>query len=476
MRNLFYIGLLIMGLISPTFAGDKVGNGGDGTALEFKHIAMDLYDYFKTLPPAMLPEKMQDIDLLVFKNFIDNLNVTSKAQFDPPHENFTAMNFSYPHETDLEGGQIIINRSRWSEETQKKAVVLHELLGLMGKDRKYDVSHEFVNTIVDNEAAFSQIYDLIQGIRSAHGFFETAMSYFQSVHSGKASELTHQLMWTHPNKTAMSEMPKREALEMIELFQGGAREYKTFYEQSFQLQHSILSLALTLIDLEVYPEIQAAKKALIWDETVVPDLFSRWDNGMQLYLNQFNNTVSDTVMIDVRQYTHDLWEWVHLIHEIRNRVMSYSKLVTELYNSLPVIESRLYKTAILSGEYPKKDQERLKELLEVPSVHFIILGNNKDAQVAVRNASHLSGFEGDPRDVIWIKKPELAREVLEASFPEQLKANRFNGALAFTTSMYGTVSDIIDQEETVDLFRVFAGYVRAEANVKDQAGLNTGGK
>jgi len=318
--------------------------------------------------------------------------------------------------------------------------------------------------IVDDEAAFSQIYDLIQNIRSAHGFFERAMGYFESVHSGKASELTDQLMWTHPKKTAVCEMPKREALEMIELFQSGAREYKTFYEHSFRLQHSILSLALTLMDLEAYPEIQAAKKALIWDETVIPALFSRWDNGMQLYLNQFNNTASDTVIVDVRRYTHDLREWTRLIHEIRNRVMSYSKLVAHLYNSLPVIESRLWKTTILSGEYPKKDQERLKELLEVPSVHFIVLSNDKDAQNVVRIASHLSGMEGDPRDVIWIKKPELVKDLLALCFSKKLEENHFDRVSAFTVSLWGNISDILNKGETIDHFRIFLGYVKAEAD------------
>ena len=50
MRNLFYIGLLMAGLISPTFAGDKVGNGGDvvvcrNTVNEVTSIeALDIYE------------------------------------------------------------------------------------------------------------------------------------------------------------------------------------------------------------------------------------------------------------------------------------------------------------------------------------------------------------------------------------------------------------------------------------------------
>ena len=68
MRNLFYSGLLIMSLLSPTFAGDKVGNGGGAVVCRsltdnsvFSSELLDLWEG-KEFLDLSIPESSKEVN------------------------------------------------------------------------------------------------------------------------------------------------------------------------------------------------------------------------------------------------------------------------------------------------------------------------------------------------------------------------------------------------------------------------------
>ncbi len=144
MRTLIFsvtTGILLS--ISSTFAGDGVGNGGDGNAAEFILTAKTAMELMKKISPSNL----QGINIDAFSGAILNTEVHSKDQLILDGHEVDAIN--YPKKKLIE-----VSRSRWStlrgetETISRFNLVLHEYLFIMGlNDSQYRISQKLISAI-----------------------------------------------------------------------------------------------------------------------------------------------------------------------------------------------------------------------------------------------------------------------------------------------------------------------------------------
>jgi hypothetical protein len=132
---------VIMSLFfTNSYAGDGVGNGGDGLAAEFILTAKDAFRILKNKP-----ESAQYLDLDKLSMAIANTKVSSSKE--PLILNGIEVDaINYPRRQ-----LIVINRARWldlrhSNRTLTRFnLVVHEYLGIMGiDDHQYNISESIV--------------------------------------------------------------------------------------------------------------------------------------------------------------------------------------------------------------------------------------------------------------------------------------------------------------------------------------------
>lgn len=132
-----------LGVSNSAMAGGDVSGGGSGLGLEFKFIAYNLHSYFSRRAPSEVPAIFKSVSLAQLKQTIDHCKVVPVDHFSDEtslDSNLTAKNYA-PTPADP-FGHIEVKEARWNLETQKAALVFHELLGIHGVDRSYDVSRD----------------------------------------------------------------------------------------------------------------------------------------------------------------------------------------------------------------------------------------------------------------------------------------------------------------------------------------------
>jgi hypothetical protein len=114
---------------------------------------------------------------------------------------------------------------------------------------------------------------------------------------------------------------------------------------------------------------------------------------------------------------------------------------------------------------PAKARRIFKDLIGQPIVLFVIWGDDPAAEAIVAIASGLAGAEGDPRGVVWARRPShLTQAVAQLSeakpgFRTQIAKGT---AAAFTLSSGGKIQDVIPSGEEADEVRIERAYERAE--------------
>ena len=123
------------------------------------------------------------------------------------------------------------------------------------------------------------------------------------------------------------------------------------------------------------------------------------------------------------------------------------------------------KTTVLPTDAPDEALRIFKAMLGQPIVLFVVWGDGPAAEAIVSTASGLAGAEGDPRGVVWARRPgDLTQAVAQLSEAQPgFRAQIVRGtAAAFTMSSGGKIQDVIPSGEEADEVRVERAYERAE--------------
>lgn len=119
--------------VASSFAGNELGNGGDGLAQEFVAIGRGVAERLRA-------ESNPAVSADTFLKIVESTSVSTKSRLELNGSEVDAIN--YPS-----SGRIELNRSRWKEygAREKASLVFHEYLGIAGiDDSNYEISGKYV--------------------------------------------------------------------------------------------------------------------------------------------------------------------------------------------------------------------------------------------------------------------------------------------------------------------------------------------
>ena len=124
----------------------------------------------------------------------------------------------------------------------------------------------------------------------------------------------------------------------------------------------------------------------------------------------------------------------------------------------------LKKTTILPSDEKSLARRMFNELVhEEPYVLMVVLGKGREAETFVQRAAKLSGAEGEPRWVVWVRKPEQIADLICALQGSDRLGQDLGQIRGFSMSLTDSVRDVIPASEPVpSLSRILLAYVRAE--------------
>lgn len=130
-KNLMLIVILGNPLSCFSDGGSSVGHGGDAVAMEFTSYAYACVDLIAKLPL----EQRSGIDPKTLYNTIQGITVRTEE-----HVYLDGEVDAYNQDN-----KIVVSRTRWAADSQKQrlAITLHEYLGILNLDRKYEISVPF---------------------------------------------------------------------------------------------------------------------------------------------------------------------------------------------------------------------------------------------------------------------------------------------------------------------------------------------
>ncbi|HBQ20696.1 MAG: hypothetical protein A2Z91_07100 [Deltaproteobacteria bacterium GWA2_38_16] len=207
MRNLFYIGLLMAGLISPTFAGDKVGNGGDAVKKEGELIPRDLIPSGpgSAFIPLPLSKKKEFLNNLPgFMNLIKNIGqahpglalaiwddlmnakiylVDWELDVLPRAETSISSDFHADRQVCIRTeNEIICSLPALNESKEQRVYPIHESLHSMIRGEgpiKHEKVRAMTRYLIENEEHYS--FEDLQEIMNTLGVYNELTGYYWSM-------------------------------------------------------------------------------------------------------------------------------------------------------------------------------------------------------------------------------------------------------------------------------------------------------
>ena len=124
------------------------------------------------------------------------------------------------------------------------------------------------------------------------------------------------------------------------------------------------------------------------------------------------------------------------------------------------------KTTILPSDEKDLARRMFNELVnEQPHVLMVVLGKGPDTETFVQRAAKLSGAEGEPRWVVWARKPDQISDLIQALQGSDKLGQDLSLVRGFSSSLTDSVRDVIPTSEPVpNLTRILLAYIRAEGS------------
>ena len=126
----------------------------------------------------------------------------------------------------------------------------------------------------------------------------------------------------------------------------------------------------------------------------------------------------------------------------------------------------LVKTTILPTDDPPLAQRMFHDLIHQEAVVlFVGLGATEEIEKMVGRADKLAGLVGEPRWVVWARKPGHVQPVIDELDVPAALGPRMQGARAFTLNFDDKVRDAIGSDEPEPgMTRILLAYARAEVD------------
>jgi len=124
----------------------------------------------------------------------------------------------------------------------------------------------------------------------------------------------------------------------------------------------------------------------------------------------------------------------------------------------------LLKTTILPTDEKKLALHIFRQLIfEKPHVILVVCGRGPDAETFVQRADRLTFSEKDPRWVVWARKPEQIKEVIDQLKDPQGLRDTLRDSRGFSLSLTDELRDVILGSEPVpSLMRIDKAFTKAE--------------
>ena len=123
----------------------------------------------------------------------------------------------------------------------------------------------------------------------------------------------------------------------------------------------------------------------------------------------------------------------------------------------------LRKTTIIPTDNAELAMTLMRQLIfEEAHILMVVLGDDATATQTVERADKLTGAQGEPRWIAWLRKPALVQSLLDELKVTKAQRAALKKAVACTLSFNDNVSDIVPKSPAPDMFRLRDAFKAAE--------------